>query len=396
MIAPSPRVRRCVELASAAICSLMLSAAPTPPAPKAPAASKSTAAPIDLSSILTPIREKHDVPALAVAIITPDGMEGIGFSGLRKRGEGAAIQPSDRFHLGSCTKAMTATLAAIIVADGAIKLESTVDEVLGSTVPSVDESWKAVTLEELLRHCGGAPAGADPKAWAQAYACKGASRECRRAFVADMLSRPIAQPRGTTVYSNQGIALAGFMLESATNEEYETLVTERLFTPLGITSAGFGPALEASGHGADGKPSNIDNPSAITPAGRVHMTLEDWGKFISLHLRRDGGERLKLDRAAFDRLHSPLLGNGAVADTPRDGVAMGWMVAWRPWGGGRVLTHAGSNTLWFCVAWVAPEKSFAVIAAANQGGDSATKACDEACSLAIASLVARRSRPASP
>jgi hypothetical protein len=58
------------------------------------------------------------------------------------------------------------------------------------------------------------------------------------------------------------------------------------------------------------------------------------------------------------------------------------MTADRAWGG-KVLTHSGSNTLWYCVAWLSPEKGFAVLAASNQGGDAAAKACDEVCAAAI-------------
>ena len=62
---------------------------------------------------------------------------------------------------------------------------------------------------------------------------------------------------------------------------------------------------------------------------------------------------------------------------------MGWIVAERDWGSGTVLNHAGSNTMWYAVTWIAPKKDFAVLVACNQGGDEAEKACDEASSLLI-------------
>jgi hypothetical protein len=71
-------------------------------------------------------------------------------------------------------------------------------------------------------------------------------------------------------------------------------------------------------------------------------------------------------------------------DAPNE--ALGWKSATRHWGGA-VLTHAGSNTMWYCVAWLAPEKGFAVLAATNQAGDAATKACDQACAEMIKSVV---------
>jgi len=372
-------------------------------APPAPDTETGIVAPGDLAAAIEPIRAAHDLPALAAAVVDLDGVEAIGFTGVRAKGEDSAIRPEDRFHLGSCTKAMTATLAAILVHDGVLRWESTVGETLGPDFTVMDASWRDVTLEELLRHTGGAPGGAPPEAWKRAIRCTESSRDCRRAFVASLLEVPIAQPRGTPVYSNQGYAIAGTMLEKATDKAFEELITERLFAPLQITSAGFGVPPEASGHRPDGTPVRFDNPSAITPAGRVHMTMEDWAKFIALHLRRDGGVALPLVRADFDRLHrlmaaptnaAPPAGDGddvaaAPQEPPREGMALGWMVAQRPWGG-RVLTHAGSNTLWFCVAWLAPERGFAMIAATNSGGPAAPKACDEAVVAAHAWRVAHQ------
>jgi hypothetical protein len=46
---------------------------------------------------------------------------------------------------------------------------------------------------------------------------------------------------------------------------------------------------------------------------------------------------------------------------------MGWLIVDRDWAGGRTLTHAGSNGLNYAVAWLAPMRSFAVIAMTNQG-----------------------------
>jgi len=62
---------------------------------------------------------------------------------------------------------------------------------------------------------------------------------------------------------------------------------------------------------------------------------------------------------------------------------MGWGVVGRDWAGGRVLTHSGSNTMWFCTVWMAPEKDFAVLVATNMGGDKAAKGCDAASTAMI-------------
>jgi D-alanyl-D-alanine carboxypeptidase len=62
--------------------------------------------------------------------------------------------------------------------------------------------------------------------------------------------------------------------------------------------------------------------------------------------------------------------------------AMGWVIADnQPWAGGPALTHAGSNTMWFAVAWLAPGKDFAVLVACNQANA-------EACNDAVLTLIA--------
>lgn len=48
------------------------------------------------------------------------------------------------------------------------------------------------------------------------------------------------------------------------------------------------------------------------------------------------------------------------------------------WAGGRVLTHAGSNTMWFALVVIAPDARAAALVATNCGGAPAERACREA------------------
>ena len=165
------------------------------------------------------------------------------------------------------------------------------------------------------------------------------------------------------------------MLEKIAGEPWETLMTNRLFKPLGMTSAGFGaPGApgkvdEPWGHVREGgeiKPVQSDNPPAIAPAGRVHCSLEDMARYLNLHLGTASTNLLKPE--TLRRLH-----------TPPDGqdYACGWLSVDRVWAGGRALTHNGSNTMWYMVIWLAPEKHFGVVAATNIAGRNAEKACDD-------------------
>lgn len=346
-----------------------------PPTPAAPATR-------DVSALLAPLVARHELPALCGGIVVGSRLVAAGVEGLRRRGFPERATLADRWHLGSCTKAMTATLCALLEADGKLTLDTTLERGLGKGTLDrlkADRGWQDVTVEQLLRHRGGAPANLDAEGlWERLWQRRGTPREQRQQLLEGLLPQAPG-PQGY-VYSNAGYALAGVLCERATDLAFESLIQERLFKPLGITTAGFGPPGEAGrfdqprGHDARGRPvepgPGADNPPAIAPAGTAHMTLADWGRFVGLHLEAAAGRSTLLTRAHAVRLHTPPPG-------VEPAYAGGWIVAQRPWGG-RVLTHAGSNTMWTCVAWLAPEKGFAVIVCCNQAGERAATACDEA------------------
>lgn len=350
------------------------------------------------SNTLKPIREKHKLPGMIAYLVTGDGIVVREADGVRKRGEDAPITVDDRVHLGSCTKSMTATMIATLVEEKKLAWTTTIGEVFKDV--AMHEDWKAVTLEQLLTNRSGAPTGLDKDGlWTKLWSMTKEPRpKQRRALVEGVLKNAPAAPPGTKyLYSNAGFSIAGAMAEQVTGEAWEDLMRRRLFEPLGMTTAGFGaPGTkdkldEPRGHPPGGKGvepgPGADNPPAIGPAGIVHCSFADWAKYVAVHLRFDvGGTRkaapgmekfLKLaGAAALQRLHEP----------PKDAdpkYAMGWVLADRDWGGGTVLTHNGSNTMWYVVAWLAPKRDFAVLVGTNEGGDAAAKACDEAAAAFI-------------
>lgn len=280
----------------------------------APTIERETAGEIARASL-----ERHFLRGAVCALVGKEGVRDIGAAGLRRKGSTDAITVDDRMHLGSCTKAFTATLAAVLVADGAIRWDSTVGEVLGDSIPDLAQLWRDKTLEALLRHRAGAPPEPEATAWRAAFACSGTPRECRAAFVQSLLARAPSGKPGAYAYSNQGYAIAGHMLEVVADKDYETLLVERVLAPLGITRAGFGvpKAIDPAspwGHNPDGMPMDIDNPNAIAPAGTLHMPLGDWAKFIAFHLGAEApaalsgaaGQLKKLHEASTEEPHEAL------------------------------------------------------------------------------------------
>lgn len=360
------------------------------PLQSTPADQRATSPSIDVATLLVGLLERHRLPALGGAVVTVDGRQGAAAIGRRSNQIPAVALTDDLWHLGSCTKAMTATLAARMVEQGKIDWDTSVAEVFADLPGGVDPGWQWATLELLLAHRGGAPADIEPEQWGQLFGSTAPPREQRMTLVRALLAAPPAQKPGDAhVYSNAGYALAGAMLEERADAVWENLMRQEVFVPLKMSSAGFGAPGNSGkldqplGHRApaDGKPAKpvpvgprADNPAAIGPAGTVHASLADWGRFAQAHLAGARGDTSYLKRASWERLHTPLDGQE---------YALGWLVTERDWSQGVALTHSGSNTMWFATVWLAPKRGFAVLAVTNQGGQEAAKAVDETCAALI-------------
>ncbi|MDY0357578.1 MAG: serine hydrolase domain-containing protein [Sedimentisphaerales bacterium] len=356
-------------------------------------AGRAIAAPVCLDALLEPIREANGLPALAAAVVKGGQTVAVGAVGVRKAGSSERVTADDKWHIGSCTKSMTAALAAMLVEDGAMRWDATLAEMFPDLESQMQPGWRDVTLEQLLAHRGGAPHELnEQELWGRLWQrADQPPREQRRYLRRELLTKhePVSPPGTKTVYSNAGYALVGHALEEILDRPWEDLLRDRLFVPLGMTGAGFGaPASVGAvdqpwGHkaGDDGAFEPVapglhaDNPAAIGPGGTVHCRLADLAQYAAWHLAGARGEGTLLHPETFERLHTPL-----AADSE---YALGWIATERPWGGGTVLTHAGSNTMFYAVIWIAPKKDFAAVVCTNAGGAVAEKATDTAAAALI-------------
>lgn len=343
----------------------------------------------DVSAELKRFTESGKVPGMAVAAALKGRLVASGASGVRKIGDSAKVTIQDKFHIGSCTKSMTGTLAAILVADGKINWLSTVADVFPDF--DIHPDYRKATLLQMASNSGGVPGDFPRQIWKDALAIRAEPESAQReALVRALLKRPPAYPPGTrNVYSNGGFTIAGAMLERASGKSFADLARQRLFIPLGISSAGFGPPASSGetinqpyGHlkqlfrivpvppGPD-----ADNPAAITPAGRCHLSIEAFAKFASFHA---GTVRnAPLDAKALEFLHTPV--------APSKDYAVGWLAIDRPWANGKAFVHNGSNTMFYAIIWVVPGRDFAAVAIANIDSGASQEACD----TAISQLMAR-------
>ena len=332
----------------------------------------------DTAQALEVIRKKYDFPALAVVVVKAGKICDRAAVGVRKSGEPTLVTTNDQFHIGSCTKSMTATLAAMFIEEGKLRWNTTIAEAFPELKGKMDKRYETVTVEQLLTHRGGVPGKPPGSAWKRAWEQKGTPMEQRREFMAAVLAAPPeAAPGKQMIYSNQGYAIVGGMLEKIAGQPWEDLITEKLFKPLHMDSAGFGSPGTAGkvdqpwGHISKllmTLPVQEDNPPAIAPAGRVHCSLDDLARYTIFQMEGERDGKL-LKPETFRKLHTAPGGGD---------YACGWVCLQRDWAGGRALMHNGSNTMWYVVIWLAPEKDFSVIVATNTGASENEKGCDDA------------------
>lgn len=347
---------------------------------------------LDLSDLCAAIGREFDFPATAVLAVYRGQTVAHGVAGVRRRGYDEPVTFDDRFHLGSCTKAMTALVVGRLIEEGhKLSWDSTVWQVLGDVIPHIHPDFRNVTLRQLLGHRAGLASQPQALLWMAAWAHPGTPREQRFEFAKQHLIREPAYPPGSKYeYSNTGYTIAGVMLEQATDKPWETLMREQLFEPLGMKSAGFGPpgtavdhADQPWGHHPQPEPpgKRADNPDAIGPAGKVHCALPEMGRYMIAVLRGLRGDDSLARPETFRQLATPLDGQN---------YALGWSIQDRPWAKGRTLSHAGSNTMFYMIIWLAPEIDLGIVVATNTGQENAATGLDKLVGQTIQSVIGNR------
>ncbi len=368
--------RRCLTLLGAASAVVAFAAAGSAVA-GSPVAQTEGELQRDLQNRVSRLRSDTGLTAVAVAVMVDGQLAGAAVSGERRRDSGISVTVDDRWHIGSITKSMTATLLAVLEDDGLL----TRDETLPALLPEIAMAagWGACTLHHLLTHTAGAPANFSSDVqdvWPDTLEELVAER---RRFISGVLAREPQFPCGERfAYSNVGYTIAGHIAETVAGEPYQTLIRNRVFAPLGLLSPGFGaprgarPDEEPLGHlilldrriPIDPFTTRADNSPLIAPAGTVHMTTGDLVRYGAAHLEGEfGTEPALLPRSSWERLHTPFL----------EDYASGWVRYDRDWADGPVIWHNGSNTYWYALLMLLPASNTVLAFTTNDGAIQAAE-----------------------
>jgi CubicO group peptidase (beta-lactamase class C family) len=360
---------------------LSISGCPLPPADITPSSGDR-----DLAQLLERMRIKAKQTALAAAVVIDGKIKAAAAVGTRKYGTKNWVTVDDRFIIASCGKAFTATLAAIMVEEGRLNWGTTIKDVFPEL--KMRAEYENMNLQQLLSH----RAGLIKSFVADLDSNRTYTSTAGRLVYLEQLvqTKPIHPPGTVMFYSNAGYILAGVMMEKISDQEFTDLMSKKVFKPLNLTTAGYGPPAKYSptsqpwGHFWDKssrslKPVRTDDPHWIDPAGNVSLSIKDWARFIIGHMPSDQKDSTAfLNSRILKKLHTPVdsvnwkydenylkFWNNEIGwPLTSANYALGWFVT-KAKDGETVLNHAGTSQAFQAEVYLSPDNKNAILLATN-------------------------------
>ena len=294
---------------------------------------------------LTKLAEQHGVVGATLAVQLGDEVVEAAAGVLNLRTSQPAT-PDSLFQIGSISKVWTATLVMQLVDEGLLDLDEPVAKHLPEFRVADEEVSRTVTPRQLLAHTSGIDG--------DLFLDTGRGDDAVERYVAAMSRLTQVHPQGATMsYCNSGYTLLGRLIEVLRGQTWDAVLRERIFTPLGLDTAGTLPeeALlygAATGHIVPpGAKEPMVTPQwgifrSCGPAGLIHSTARDQLAFARLHLRdgkADDGTRILSEDAAV-AMRTP-----QVEVPDRWTLGSHWGLGWilMQWDGRDVYGHDGAT-----------------------------------------------------
>ena len=228
---------------------------------------------------------RQKVPGLAVAVIQGGEVLKASGYGLANVEHNVAVTPETIFQSGSVGKQFTAAAVMLQVEDGRLAL----DDPITKHLPGAPAAWQGITTRHLLTHTAGIPNYTDGRVdYRRDY-----SEEELVKFAFDL---PLEfKPGDWWSYSNTGYVALGALVRRTSGRFYGDELRERIFRPLGMTTARVISERDIVPHRAagyqlvEGGLANQDwvSPSLNTTAdGSLYLSLRDmiaWDRGIRDH-----------------------------------------------------------------------------------------------------------------
>jgi CubicO group peptidase (beta-lactamase class C family) len=296
--------------------------------------------------------ERQKIPGVSIAVVgdgKPLLVKGYGVANVEHN---VPVKPETIFQSGSVGKQFTAMAVMMLIEEG----KASLDDKLVKHMPDIPAEWGTITIRHLLTHTAGLgdyPRDFDP------------TRNATESELFKQLSaaKPTAAPGERWAYSNVGYVTLGVLIRKLSGKFYGDFLQERVFKPLGMTTARIISEQDIVPNRAAGymlvegqlKNQNWVAPSLNTTAdGALYLTAHDMAKWEAALA---AGKLLS--KASYDQMWSPVkLNNGSTSP-----YGFGWGLG--EVNGNRIIEHGGSWQGFKAHIARFPDKRLAVIAFAN-------------------------------
>ena len=253
------------------------------------------------------VMKNWNVPGLAVGAVK-DGKvvlaKGYGHRDVEKQ---LPVTSRTLMAIGSNSKSFTVTLMGMLSDDGKLDWDKPVRTYLPDFELHDDIATRLMTPTDLVTHRSGLPRH-DGLWYVGGFSRKEMYERLR-------YLEPNASFRQRYQYNNLMFMTAGVLLERMTNQTWDDLIKQRIFTPLGMTRSNTSVrAMPASDDSSlpymvrMGKTTEVPyrNLDAIAPAGSINSSIDDMLKYVQMHIDEGvAGDKRLISKAFAARMQSP-------------------------------------------------------------------------------------------
>jgi CubicO group peptidase (beta-lactamase class C family) len=317
-----------------------------------------------LDALVAEIEEERialHVPGLALAIVRDDELVLARGFGLADIEHGRGVTPETVFAIGSTSKAFTATLVALLAAEGTLGFDDPVAKALPWFTPPIDGDGP-VTMRDLLSHRTGF-ARMDVL-W---YGGKASAEQVLRTALG---AEPMSAFRQDFHYNNVMFLAAGEACAAVAGAPWTELVRARLLEPLGMKDTS--TDVRAAQAGADlalGYQWNEDEQrfehkpmralDSIAPAGALNSNVLDLSRWVRFLLARGELQGRRLIEAEL--LAETWKPHNQAAPGAQYG--LGWFL--REWNGLPLIEHGGNIDGFAAEVALLPSRNTGVVMLTN-------------------------------
>lgn len=194
------------------------------------------------------------------------------------------------FRIGSVSKTFVAAAAQILNEEGKLTMDSDISVYMESDFPKLKYS---VTMKQLLTHTAGFE---DMVTGMAVYNVS--DTEPLKVSVRKYMPNQIYKPGEVISYSNYGIALAAYVIECITNQDFAEYCEQQIFKPLDMNRTTFKFMHDIVYVSKPYLPSGnetIEPHMNLYPEGSVVSTAEDMAKYMKWLLDNDDTRILSLE-----------------------------------------------------------------------------------------------------